>query len=74
MGFERLCMILQNKKSNYETDVFSGLIGQVEAFSGHKYAEGGNVQVAMRVIADHIRAIAFSIADGQLPSNVRPAT
>ena len=71
MGFERLCMILQNKKSNYETDVFSGLIGQVEAFSGHKYEEGGNVQVAMRVIADHIRAIAFSIADGQLPSNVK---
>ena len=71
MGFERLCMILQGKKSNYETDVFSGLIGEVEAFSGHKYAEGGNVQVAMRVIADHIRAIAFSIADGQLPSNVK---
>ena len=71
MGFERLCMILQNKKSNYETDVFSGLIGQVEAFSGHQYAEGGNVEVAMRVIADHIRAIAFSIADGQLPSNVK---
>ena len=71
MGFERLCMILQNKKSNYETDVFSGLIGQVEAFSGHRYAEGGNVEVAMRVIADHIRAIAFSIADGQLPSNVK---
>ncbi|MBO4634925.1 MAG: alanine--tRNA ligase [Bacteroidales bacterium] len=71
MGFERLCMILQDKKSNYETDVFSGLIGQVEAFSGHKYSEGGNVEVAMRVIADHIRAIAFSIADGQLPSNVK---
>ena len=71
MGFERLCMILQNKKSNYETDVFSGLIGKVEEYSGHKYAEGGNVEVAMRVIADHIRAIAFSIADGQLPSNVK---
>ncbi len=71
MGFERLCMILQNKKSNYETDVFSGLIGQVEALSGHKYDEGGNVEVAMRVIADHVRAIAFSIADGQLPSNVK---
>ena len=71
MGFERLCMILQNKKSNYETDVFSGLIGKVEEFSGHKYSEGGNVEVAMRVIADHIRAIAFSIADGQLPSNVK---
>ena len=71
MGFERLCMILQGKKSNYETDVFSGLIGQVETFSGHKYAEGGDVRIAMRVIADHIRAIAFSIADGQLPSNVK---
>jgi alanyl-tRNA synthetase len=71
MGFERLCMIMQGKKSNYETDVFSGLIGRVEEFSGHKYAEGGNVEVAMRVIADHIRAIAFSIADGQLPSNVK---
>ena len=71
MGFERLCMILQGKQSNYETDVFSGLIRQVEAFSGHKYAEGGNVEVAMRVIADHVRAIAFSIADGQLPSNVK---
>ena len=71
MGFERLCMILQGKNSNYETDVFSGLIGKVEEFSGHKYTEGGNVQVAMRVIADHIRAIAFSIADGQLPSNVK---
>ena len=71
MGFERLCMILQHKNSNYETDVFSGLIGQVEEFSGHKYAEGGNVEVAMRVIADHVRAIAFSIADGQLPSNVK---
>ena len=71
MGFERLCMILQGKQSNYETDVFSGIIGKVEEFSGHRYAEGGNVQVAMRVIADHIRAIAFSIADGQLPSNVK---
>ena len=71
MGFERLCMILQDKKSNYETDVFSGLISRVEAFSGHSYAEGGQVQVAMRVIADHVRAIAFSIADGQLPSNVK---
>ncbi|MBQ3846826.1 MAG: alanine--tRNA ligase, partial [Bacteroidales bacterium] len=71
MGFERLCMILQNKKSNYETDIFSGSIAKVEEFSGHKYSEGGNVEVAMRVIADHLRAIAFSIADGQLPSNVK---
>ena len=71
MGFERLCMIMQGKKSNYETDVFSGLNGKVEEFSGPKYTEGGNVEVAKRVIADHIRAIAFSIADGQLPSNVK---
>ena len=69
MGFERLCMILQNKKSNYETDVFSGLIGRVEEFSGHKYAEGGNVEVAMRVIADHVRAIALP-AQQKLIENV----
>ena len=71
MGFERLCMILQGKKSNYETDVFSPIIAETEIISGHKYSEGGNVEVAMRVIADHLRAIAFSIADGQLPSNVK---
>ena len=71
MGFERLCMVLQGKDSNYETDVFSGLIHRVEELSGHRYAEGGQVEVAMRVVADHIRAIAFSIADGQLPSNVK---
>ncbi len=71
MGFERLCMILQGKSSNYETDVFSGLIHKIEQLSGHLYSEGGQVQVAMKVIADHIRAIAFSIADGQMPSNVK---
>ena len=72
MGFERLCMVLQGKKSNYETDVFSGLIGELENLSGHKYGkESDKVDVAMRVCADHIRAIAFSIADGQLPSNVK---
>jgi len=71
MGFERLCMILQGKSSNYETDVFSGLISKVEEFSGHHYHESAETEVAMRVIADHIRAIAFSIADGQLPSNVK---
>ena len=71
MGFERLCMILQGKTSNYETDVFSGLISKVEEFSGHRYHESADTEVAMRVIADHIRAIAFSIADGQLPSNVK---
>ena len=71
MGFERLCMVLQGKKSNYDTDVFSGMIGRIEELSGHKYHENGKTEVAMRVIADHIRAIAFSIADGQLPSNVK---
>ena len=71
MGFERLCMVLQGKQSNYETDVFSGLIAKLGELSGHRYHEGGQVDVAMRVCADHIRAIAFSIADGQLPSNVK---
>ena len=71
MGFERLCMVLQGKSSNYETDVFSGMIGKIEELSGHKYHESGKTEVAMRVIADHIRAIAFSISDGQLPSNVK---
>ena len=71
MGFERLCAVLQGKKSNYDTDVFTGLIGKIEQLSGHKYHESPDTEVAMRVIADHIRAIAFSIADGQLPSNVK---
>ena len=71
MGFERLCMVLQGKDSNYETDIFSGLIKKIEALSGHLYHESGKTEVAMRVIADHVRAIAFSIADGQLPSNVK---
>lgn len=71
MGFERLCMVLQGKTSNYDTDVFSGMIRRIEELSGHGYHENGKTEVAMRVIADHIRAIAFSIADGQLPSNVK---
>ena len=71
MGFERLCMTLQGKKSNYDTDVFTGMIGKIEELSGKKYGSDENVDVAMRVIADHIRAISFSIADGQLPSNVK---
>lgn len=71
MGFERLCMVLQGKNSNYDTDIFSGCIHKIEELSGHKYHENGKTEVAMRVIADHIRAIAFSIADGQLPSNVK---
>ena len=71
MGFERLCMVLQGKKSNYDTDVFTGMISKIEELSGHGYHESEDTEVAMRVIADHIRAISFSIADGQLPSNVK---
>ena len=71
MGFERLCAVLQGKSSNYDTDVFTGLISRIEALSGHAYHESEKTEVAMRVIADHIRAISFSIADGQLPSNVK---
>ncbi|MCH5330207.1 MAG: alanine--tRNA ligase [Alistipes sp.] len=71
MGFERLCMILQGKKSNYDTDVFQPVIQRISAMSGRRYGADEKVDVAMRVIADHLRAIAFSIADGQLPSNVK---
>ncbi|QYA24313.1 alanine--tRNA ligase [Gramella sp. MT6] len=69
MGFERLCMVLQNKKSNYDTDVFTPLIGEIEKITGTKYGNSEEANIAMRVIADHVRAVAFSIADGQLPSN-----
>src|SRR5450759_4157235 len=73
MGFERLVRVLQNKQSNYDTDVFTGTIAEVEKLSGKKYSPSpsgeGRGEVAFRVIADHIRAIAFPIADGQLPSN-----
>ena len=71
MGFERLCMILQGKKSNYDTDVFQPTIGRIAALSGKRYGQDEKCDVAMRVMADHLRAIAFSIADGQLPSNVK---
>ena len=71
MGFERLCMALQGKKSIYDTDVFTGMISRIEELSGHKYGNTEKEDIAMRVIADHIRAISFSIADGQLPSNVK---
>ena len=72
MGFERLCAILQGKYSNYDSDVFTGMLAKIGELSGHSYgAESEDVDVAMRVIADHIRAISFSIADGQLPSNVK---
>ncbi|OQX98410.1 MAG: alanine--tRNA ligase [Bacteroidetes bacterium 4572_128] len=69
MGFERLCRIIQNKKSNYDTDVFSPILNQISIFSGIKYGENEKTDIAMRVIADHLRTISFSIADGQLPSN-----
>ena len=71
MGFERLCAVLQGKNSNYDTDVFSGMLARIGELSGRRYGEGAQTDVAMRVIADHIRAISFSIADGQLPSNVK---
>ena len=71
MGFERLCMIMQGKKSNYDTDVFQPTIAVISEMSGKKYGQDESVDVAMRVIADHLRAISFSIADGQLPSNVK---
>ena len=69
MGFERLCMVLQNKQSNYDTDVFTPLLGEIEKITGVKYGKSEDHNIAMRVIADHVRAVAFSIADGQLPSN-----
>lgn len=75
MGFERLCMVLQNVKSNYDTDVFTPLIQKIESLTGGKYTikakdeEEEKVNIAIRVIADHVRAVAFAIADGQLPSN-----
>ena len=71
MGLERLCMALQGKQSNYDTDVFTNIISQISKLCGKKYDESPQTGIAMRVIADHIRAISFSIADGQLPSNVK---
>ncbi|WP_271424045.1 alanine--tRNA ligase [Aequorivita sinensis] len=69
MGFERLCTVLQNKTSNYDTDVFTPLIREIEAITETKYGRDEKKDIAIRVIADHVRAVAFSIADGQLPSN-----
>lgn len=71
MGFERLCMVLQGKQSNYDTDVFQPTIGRLGEMCGRRYGDDPKTDVAMRVVADHLRAIAFSIADGQLPSNVK---
>jgi alanyl-tRNA synthetase len=69
MGFERLCMALQGKISNYDTDIFQPLIQKVAELAGIKYGENEKADIALRVIADHIRAISFAVADGQLPSN-----
>ena len=69
MGFERLCMVLQDKKSNYDTDVFTPLLSKIEKITQSTYGPSEEKNIAMRVIADHVRAVSFSIADGQLPSN-----
>ena len=71
MGFERLCMVMQGKRSNYDTDVFQPLIQEIASKCGKKYGENEDADIAMRVCADHLRAVSFSIADGQLPSNVK---
>ena len=71
MGFERLCMAVQGKTSNYDTDVFTPIIDEIARLSGKVYGQDEQADVAMRVVADHLRTIAFSITDGQLPSNVK---
>lgn len=69
MGFERLCMVVQGKKSNYETDIFQDIIAEISKITGKKYGVNEKWDIALRVVADHLRAVSFSIADGQLPSN-----
>ena len=69
MGFERLCMVLQGVNSNYDTDVFTPIIREIETMSGHSYGKKLELDIAIRVVSDHLRAVTFSIADGQLPSN-----
>jgi len=69
LGFERLAMVVQGKRSNYETDIFQPLIGEISRISAKSYGKENESDVAMRVVADHLRAVSFSIADGQLPSN-----
>ena len=71
MGFERLCMALQGKQSNYDTDIFTPLIDKISELTGKKYGVDEKMDVAMRVAADHVRTIAFSIADSQLPGNAK---
>jgi alanyl-tRNA synthetase len=69
MGFERLCMVVQKVQSNYDTDVFMPIIREIETITDNTYGKNEKIDVAIRVVADHIRAVAFAIADGQLPSN-----
>jgi alanyl-tRNA synthetase len=69
MGFERLCMVVQGKQSNYETDIFQSVIKEISAITGKEYGVNEKWDIALRVIADHLRAVSFSIADGQIPSN-----
>ncbi|MFD1162928.1 alanine--tRNA ligase [Hwangdonia seohaensis] len=69
MGFERLCMVLQGVQSNYDTDVFTPIIREIETITNKNYGKDDKTDIAIRVISDHVRAVAFSIADGQLPSN-----
>jgi len=69
MGFERLCMVVQNVQSNYDTDVFTPIIREIETITESTYGKDEKIDIAIRVIADHVRAVAFAIADGQLPSN-----
>ena len=70
MGFERLCMVLQGKTSNYDTDIFTPIINEIEKITKNNYGVSQQVDIAIRVIADHIRTVFFAIADGQLPSNI----
>ena len=69
MGFERLCRVLAGKTSNYDTDIFTPYISALEVMSGKKYGEDEKIDIAIRVVADHVRAVAFAVADGQMPSN-----
>tara|TARA_B100000029_G_scaffold437293_1_gene452413 strand:+ start:2661 stop:5279 length:2619 start_codon:yes stop_codon:yes gene_type:complete len=69
MGFERLCMVIQDVESTYSTDIFTPIIREIETITGFEYDKDDNINIAMRVISDHLRAVSFSIADGQLPSN-----
>ena len=71
MGFERLCMAVQGKTSNYDTDVFTPIIAEISRLSSIEYGHAQDSDIAMRVVADHLRTVAFSITDGQLPSNVK---